>query len=190
MAIHTRNGKVYLYRNVRQGGRVRRVYLGAGELAEYADALIRLQRAERFYGVPRSIRPLGCSTLVVCPARVGGICTIGDDWLRCFHGVRKEASHDLYPLAVQACHGPVARHPGRLHQACPCRPRSFRRGTAPTDAPCRSLCKTEALARGSEKGPPGGTMTPTANKRKRKPTIAETREEMARSGDLDGLWHL
>src|SRR5262245_54260723 len=47
MAIYTRNGKVYLYRNVRQGGRIRRLYLDAGELAEYGDALIRLQRAER-----------------------------------------------------------------------------------------------------------------------------------------------
>ena len=47
MTLQVRNGRPYCYRSVRRGQRVGRVYLGAGRLAEFADAALRRQRAER-----------------------------------------------------------------------------------------------------------------------------------------------
>jgi hypothetical protein len=47
MTLQVRNGRPYCYRSVRRGKRVGRVYLGAGPSAEFADAALRLQQAER-----------------------------------------------------------------------------------------------------------------------------------------------
>src|SRR5262249_30073049 len=44
--------------------------------------------------------------------------------------------------------------------------------------------------RGGPQDAQEGTMTPRATNRRRKPTIAEAREEMARTGDVDGLWRV
>jgi hypothetical protein len=46
MALEKRNGNVYYYRSVRYGKKVRRVYVGAGEIARLAHEQDEQRRAE------------------------------------------------------------------------------------------------------------------------------------------------
>ena len=46
MGIHRRGGRSYGYRSVRQGSRVRKVYLGSGAFAKFAGRLGRLRDFE------------------------------------------------------------------------------------------------------------------------------------------------
>jgi hypothetical protein len=49
MAIVTRNGRPYLYKSIRRGGRVTSEYLGRGEDALLIDAIETIDRDERDY---------------------------------------------------------------------------------------------------------------------------------------------
>ena len=49
MAIVFRNGRPYLYRSIREGGRVKSQYLGRGEDALLIDALEAIERDEKDY---------------------------------------------------------------------------------------------------------------------------------------------
>jgi hypothetical protein len=47
MALERRNGRLYYYRHIRDGDRVRKVYLGSGELALIAHEHDLIKRAEQ-----------------------------------------------------------------------------------------------------------------------------------------------
>ena len=76
MALEKRNGKLYYYRSVREGERVRKVYLGAGELARIARDEELMSRALK--AAERKRQREEVERLEVLAAPVAELCEISE----------------------------------------------------------------------------------------------------------------
>ena len=99
MALEKRNGKLYYYRSVREGERVRKVYLGAGELARIARDEELMSRALKVAERERQRKEV--ERLEVLAAPVAELCEISEIIAR---------AH----LVAAGCH----RHKGEWRRQC------------------------------------------------------------------------
>jgi len=99
MALEKRNGKLYYYRSVREGERVRKVYLGAGDLARIARDEELMSRALKVAERERQREEVECLEVLAAP--VAELCEISEIIAR---------AH----LVAAGCH----RHKGEWRRQC------------------------------------------------------------------------